>query len=146
MFEALLNRLRGTTPEAPLPALDARLAVGALLVRLAKSDAHYAVEEIARIDAILAQAHGLDPVAAAKLRATCEKLEAQAPETATFTALVQEGVAYEARAEVYAALWDVGLADRALKPEEETLLAEIAAAFGITAEDTAATAAKHGRE
>lgn len=145
MFTEFLQRLKGTKPDAPLPPLDARLAVGALLVRLAKADAHYAVEEIAQIDVILARAHGLNPVEAAKLRATCEKLEAQAPATDTFTAMVRQGVAYETRAEVYEALWQVGLADRALRPEEEALLAEVAAALGITDDDVSAAAARHAK-
>jgi len=132
MFTEFLNRLRGIKPEAPLPPLDARLASGALLVRIAKSDSEYVFEEIAAIDRILARAHGLNPVEAAKLRATCEKLEAQAPETATFTAMVQNGVTFEARTELVAALHQVALADRALKPQEDALLAEVAAAFGIT--------------
>lgn len=142
MFTELLDRLKGTRPQAPLPPLDARLAVGALLVRVAKVDAHYAVEEIVEIDAILAHAHGLNPVEAAKLRATCEKLEAQAPETEVFTRMVRDGVAYEARAEVYEALWQVGLADRALRPQEEKLLGEIADALGITPDDATAAAAQ----
>lgn len=146
MFAEFFDRLKGTRAEAPLPPLDARLAIGALLVRLAKVDAHYAVEEIAEIDAILARAHDLNPIEAAKLRATCEKIEAQAPDTEAFTAMVQTGVAYEDRAEVYEALWQVGLADRALKPEEETLLGEVAAALGITAGDVAAATARHRKD
>ncbi len=144
MFADFLSRLTGTKPDTPLPPLDARLAVGALLVRLAKIDAHYAVEEIAQIDMILARAHDLNPVEAAKLRATCEKLEAEAPETETFTQMVQDGVPYDARSEVYEALWQVGLADRTLRPEEEELLGAIASALGITASDAAAAADRHG--
>lgn len=131
MFTEFLNRLRGIKSEAPLPPLDARLASGALLVRIAKSDSSYVFEEIAEIDRILARAHGLNPVEAAKLRATCEKLEAQAPDTATFTAMVQNGVAVETRAELVDALRKVALADRALKPQEAAFLDEVAEAFGI---------------
>ncbi|SMH34924.1 TerB family tellurite resistance protein [Maritimibacter sp. HL-12] len=134
MFTEFLNRLRGIRPETPLPPLDARLASGALLVRIAKADSQYVFEEIAMIDRILARAHGLNPVEAAKLRATCEKLEAQAPDTGTFTGMVQNGVAQAARAELVEAMRQVALADRALNPEEEALLAEIDAAFGIAPE------------
>ncbi len=140
MFTDFLKRLRGIRPEAPLPPLDARLASGALLVRIAKADSQYVFEEIAEIDRILARAHGLKPVEAAKLRATCEKLEAQAPATETFTTMVQNGVAYETRAELMEALRQVAVADRALKPEEEALLAEVADAFGIAPEDRATSA------
>jgi len=144
MFSEFFARLRGSAGAEPLPPLDARLAIGALLVRIAKADAHYAYEEIAKIDILLAEAEDLPPVEAAKLRATCEKLEAEAPDTETFTAMIQERVGYEERAAVHAALWDVGLADKVLRKEEEAFLAEAAKALGITAAD--AQAAGKGRK
>jgi uncharacterized tellurite resistance protein B-like protein len=146
MIDALIARLKGKPAEAPLPALDIRLAVAALLVRLAKADAHYAVEEIAEIDRILARAHGLNPVAAAMLRADAERLDAAAPDTADFIAMVQAHAPYEDRAVLFDALWDVGLADRQLRPEEEAFLADMAAALGITPEDKAETADRHRSE
>ena len=82
MFTGLIQRLRSHGHEKPLPELDARLAAGALLVRLAKSDAHYAVEEIVEIDRVLAERHGLNPVEAVKMRAHCEPRSAPAPATA----------------------------------------------------------------
>ena len=143
MLERLLRRFAGYPKDELLPELDARLAVGALLVRLAKADADYAFEEIARIDKLLAERQDLSPLEAAKMRATCEKLEAAAPETETFTAMVQEDVSYPERAALYDALWQVSVADRALRPEEEAFLAEAATALGIRADDAAAAAALH---
>ena len=137
MIAEFFQRLRGARPETPLPELDAQLAVGALLVRLAKSDQHYAVEEIAKIDLLLAQHYGLNPVEAAKTRATCEKLEAQAPDTDEFTAMVQATVDAAARLEVFEALWQVSLADRALKPEEQAFLTGAGTALGISDQDAA---------
>jgi uncharacterized tellurite resistance protein B-like protein len=144
MFNALIARLKGGSPKAPLPPLDVRLAVTALMVRLAKADAHYAFEEIATIDSILARAHGLNPVEAARLRADAERIEAAAPDTAAFIAEVQAHTPYEDRATLFDALWDVGLADRTLRPEEEAFLAEMASALGITAGDAADAATRHG--
>jgi len=143
MFNALIARLKGHPAEKPLPALDIRLAVASLLVRMAKADAHYAFEEIAQIDAILAKAHGLNPVEAAKLRAGAERIEAAAPGTDELIAMVQAHTPYEDRAGLFDALWDVGLADRHLRPEEEAFLAEMAEALGITPADAADTAARH---
>lgn len=143
MFNALIARLKGQAPGKPLPALDVRLAVAALLVRLAKADEHYAFEEIARIDTLLARAHGLNQVEAARLRADAERIEAAAPETELFVAEVKAHTPYADRAVLYDALWEVGLADRTLRPEEKAMLAELAAALGITATDIVATAQRH---
>ena len=70
MWDALLNRLRGPSTPTALPEPDEKLALGALLVRVAKSDNHYDAVEIGEIDRILAATFSLNPVAAAKMRAT----------------------------------------------------------------------------
>jgi uncharacterized tellurite resistance protein B-like protein len=142
MFTGLIQRLRGHGQEKPLPELDARLAAGALLVRLAKSDAHYAVEEIVEIDRVLAERYSLNPVAAMKMRADCERLSAQAPDTAEFSALVHDAVAYDERVALYETLWKLSLADRKLTPEEGELLESLAHALGINPDDAAAIAAR----
>ena len=49
MFTDLIRRLTAPEPE-PLPDPDARLALGAMLVRIARSDGDYADVEIAQID------------------------------------------------------------------------------------------------
>ena len=126
---------------APLPEPDARLALGALLVRVAKSDATYRVEEIARIDRILAAANDLNAVEAAKMRATCEKLEKQAPETERFAALIRETVTHEGRLEKLRALWQVTLADGLERPEEIGVIDTVREALGLSPEDNAAARA-----
>ena len=104
MFGELLKRLTAPAP-APLPDTDARLALAALLVRIAKSDGHYDERELARIDKILAERHGLNAVEAAKLRASAERLEAEAPDTVRFTRAIKDAVPYEDREGVIEALW-----------------------------------------
>lgn len=146
MFNTLFSRLKRHPQEKPLPELDVRLAVAALMVRLAKADENYAFEEIAEIDAILSRAHGINPVEAARLRADAERIEAAAPGTEAFISEVQAHIPYEDRASLYDALWDVGLADQALRPEEKTFLAEMATALGISSADRAKTAQRHGSE
>ncbi|GKY88641.1 TerB family tellurite resistance protein [Sinisalibacter aestuarii] len=145
MFNALIARLKGHPKDKPLPALDVRLAMAALLVRMAKADEHYAFEEIAEIDTILARAHGLNPVEAAKLRADAERIEAAGPDTADFIAEVQGHTPYEDRAALFGALWDVGLADRALQPQEEAFLTGLGAALGLSPADAADTARRHDK-
>jgi uncharacterized tellurite resistance protein B-like protein len=143
MFAALIQRLRGHRPEKPLPALDARLAVGALLVRLAKADANYAFEEIAAIDRLLAERYGCGPVEAMKLRADCERLAAQAPDTAEFSRLVHDAVPYEERVGLIEALWKLSLADRKLSPEEGEMLDSLAHGLGINPDDASVIAARY---
>ena len=80
------------------------------------------------------------------MRAQAERIEAGTPDTDEpgtddLTRLVQEHTPYDQRAALYAALWDVSLADRKLHDDERRFLDAVAAALAITAEDKAATAA-----
>ena len=70
----IANFLKRLTVPAPAPQSDsdARLALGALLVRLARADGDYAADEIAQIDALLAARFALSDDAAKALRAECE--------------------------------------------------------------------------
>lgn len=136
MFGDLIRRLTAPEP-APLPELDAKLALAALLVRIAKSDGEYDVSELARIDKILAERHGISPVDAAKMRADAEKLEAEAPDTVRFTRAIKEGVPYEDREAVIEALWAVVLADGVRDHEEDALLRLAANLLGVNDRDSA---------
>lgn len=135
MFENLIKRLRGKRGVAPLPEPDEHLALGALLVRVAKSDHHYDAVEIGEIDKVLATTFSLNPVEAAKMRATCEKLEAQAPGTPDFALLIRQNVDYPHRLEMIRGLWQVIMADGTHTPEEDAALLEIEKIFGILPED-----------
>ena len=96
MLKKLFQAFR--PPQSPnLPDPDAELALGALLVRIAQSDRAYLVEEISLIDRILARLYGHNALEAAKVRATCEKLHAAAPETDTFGRLIRETTGLEER-------------------------------------------------
>ena len=78
-------------------AYGSQLALGALLVRVAFADRNYRASEIGQIDQILARTFGLKPIEAAKLRATCEALERDAPGTPEFTRILREEVEELAR-------------------------------------------------
>lgn len=133
MFADLIRRLTAPDP-APLPDTDARLALGALLVRLARADDDYAQAEKARIDAILAARFGVDDPSA--LRAECEVLEAEAPDTVRFTRAIKDAVAYDDRLSVIEAMWDVVLADGVRDAEENSLMRMIAPMLGVTDQDS----------
>lgn len=139
MWETLLSRLRGKPTKEQLPEPDEKLALGALLVRVAKSDHHYDAVEIGEIDRILAGTFDLNPIEAAKLRATCEKLEAAAPGTPDFALLIRQTVDYPHRLEMAQSLWRVIMADGTHEPEEDATLQEIEAILGILPEDTSIT-------
>ena len=139
MWDGLIARLTGKASEPqPLPEPDEQLALGALLVRVAKSDREYHVAEIAEIDKILAKSFNINAVEAAQMRATCEKLEAQAPGTPDFALIIREHVDYAHRLEVVHALWDVILSDGRDTPEEDAALHEIEGHLGIDPQDSPA--------
>ena len=139
MWDGLIARLQGKPKEpTPLPEPDEQLALGALLVRIAKSDREYHVTEIAEIDEILSNSFEINAVEAAKMRATCEKLEAQAPGTPDFGLLIREHVDYAHRLEMVHAMWKVILADGRDTPEEDAALHEIERVMGIDPSDSPA--------
>ena len=135
MFADFLKRL--TQPEpAQLPDADARLALTALLVRIARTDDDYAKSEIARIDRIIATRYGLAPTDVAELRSQAEILESEAPDTVRFTRAIKEAVPYVDREGVIEALWDVVLADGVRDHEEDILLRLVANLLGVNDRDS----------
>lgn len=136
MMQGLLDRLFGRS-ETPLAELDARHALAGLLVRLAKADAHYDAAEIARIDRILRASYGLDAVAAAKLRAEAERLEAAAPPDGRFAEAVRERTRPEERRAIAVALWRVLLADGHEGERQRAYLALSADRLGLSEADRA---------
>lgn len=136
MFAELLSRLTASSP-ATLPEPDARLALTALLVRVARSDGDYAAAEIAQIDAIAQRRYDLSASQAASLRAEAETLEEEAPDTVRFTRAIKDAVPYEDRFGVVKALWSVALADGERDYEEDTLLRLVANLLGVNDRDSA---------
>lgn len=139
MFRRILARFtHHAQPPEMLPEPDARMALAALLVRVAKSDHAYLFEEISRIDRILAARFELNPVEAAKLRADAEKLERQAPgDMERLARVIRETVAYPERLGMVGALWEVMMADGEAEEHEEAAVAAIESALGISEYDSA---------
>lgn len=130
MFDRLFPR--SAPKPAPLPQPNPQLALGALLVRVAFADDNYRAVEIGQIDRILARSFDLNPIDAAKLRATCEKLEHDAPGTHEFAEILREEVAYADRKAMGDAMWSVALADGRCDEREEIQLLAIEVALGLT--------------
>ncbi|MCE8007962.1 TerB family tellurite resistance protein [Aestuariivita sp.] len=136
MFGDFLRRLTAPSP-APLPDEDARLALAALLVRIARSDGHYDSDEVAQIEAVIAQRYGLEGEAAEALRRDAETLESEAPDTVRFTRAIKEAVPYEDRRSVIEALWQVALADGERDDAEDAILRLAASLLGVNDRDSA---------
>jgi len=136
MFADFPKRLTAPDP-APLPDADARLALTALLVRVARTDGDYDESEKARIDRIAGSRYGLSPFEATKLRSDAEGLEAEAPDTVRFTSAIKAAVPYEDRIAVIEALWQVVLADGIREAEEDALLRLVAKLLGVNDRDSA---------
>ena len=124
-------------PEAPaLPDPDAELALGSLLVRVAQADRDYQLEEIRLIDRILARLYQHNAIEAAKVRATCEKLHAAAPDTDTFGKLIRETTSLPERLAALDALWQVVLADGEQGEGELKIVEDARKAMGLSRADS----------
>lgn len=135
MFADLLKRLTQPEPE-PLNDDDARLALAALLVRVARSDGDYAASEVDQISEILTTRYGLDAASTAALLKDAETLEAEAPDTVRFTRAIKDAVPYDERFAVIEALWGVVLADGVRDNSENILLRLVANLLGINDKDS----------
>ncbi|MEO0371632.1 MAG: TerB family tellurite resistance protein [Pseudomonadota bacterium] len=136
MFANLLSRLTQPDPE-PLGNEDARLALTALLVRIARSDGVYEASEKERIAAIAETRYGLTSSDAGDLLLSAEGLEAEAPDTIRFTRAIKEAVAYEDRIAVIEALWQVALADGERDAKEDALIRMASGFLGVSDMDSA---------
>ena len=136
MFGSFLKSLLDPQAE-PLHDDDARLAMTALLVRLARADNEYAAAEIHRITQVIMARYELAEPEAIALRETAETLEQEAPDTVRFTRAIKDRVAYEDRIAVVEALWQVALADGNRDAEEDALLRLVVSLLGVTDVDSA---------
>ena len=136
MFGSFLKSLLEPQAE-PLHDDDARLAMTALLVRLARADNEYAAAEIRRITQVIMARYELAEPEAIALRETAETLEQEAPDTVRFTRAIKDRVAYEDRIAVVEALWQVALADGNRDAEEDALLRLVVSLLGVTDVDSA---------
>ncbi len=142
---SLLHRLIHAfdAPEPPpLPEPDEKLALGALMVRVALSDHSYKFSEVHRIDLLLRRLYGLGPIEAAKMRAMSERLEREAPDTEEFGDILRKTISFAARIDALEALWEVVLADGMRKWQEIEVLDRVRDTLGLSPEDSDAARAR----
>lgn len=133
---SLLKRLAMPGP-GPLGEQDVKLALATLMVRIARTDHHYDLAEVATITDLLMQRYALDHQSAEELRSEAEALEADAPDTVRFTRSIKDAVPYEDRAAIVEDLWQVVLADGVRDHEEDGLMRLVVNLLGINDRDSA---------
>ncbi|TDL76287.1 TerB family tellurite resistance protein [Palleronia sediminis] len=135
MIADFLRRLTESPPEA-LPDPDARLALTALLVRLARADNVFTAQERTRIQNIVCERYGLDRAGAEALVVEAEAVEREAPDTVRFTRAIKDAVDYDDRIGVIEAMWAVVLVDGHRDDEEDALLRMVAPLLGVNDRDS----------
>jgi uncharacterized tellurite resistance protein B-like protein len=135
MFSDLIRRMTAPEPQT-LPNPDARLALGAILVRLARTDGDYSADEVAQIDQLLMRRYAITQPEAEALRVQCEAFEAEAPDTVRFTRAIKDAVSYDDRVAVIEAMWAVVLADGVRDHEEDSMMRMTVSLLGVTDQDS----------
>lgn len=136
MISGFFRRLTAAAGET-LADEDARLALTALLVRIARADGVYDQNETAQIDQVSMHRYGLSAPDAAALRNQAETVETDAPDTVRFTRAIKDAVPLEDRIAVVEALWQVVLADGVRNAEEDSIVRLAAKLLGINDRDSA---------
>ncbi len=136
MLSNLLQFLSNPQESESLEPADARVALAALLVRVARADQQYDAREIEVILDVLQNRFGLNASEAENLRSEAEELEAAAPDTVRFTRAIKEAVPFEDRVAVVESLWKVALADGQRDHEEDGLLRLVVSLLGINDRDS----------
>ena len=107
------------------------------MVRLARTDYEYVLEERAEIVAILQRRYGLDDFAAEKLVERAEEAEAQPHDNVVFTKQIKDMVAFDKRSDVMEDLWSLALADGRRDNEENGFLRLICSLLGLSDPESA---------
>jgi uncharacterized tellurite resistance protein B-like protein len=131
MISGLLRKLAGESADTPFTQDESRLAVAALMVIAANADHKYEDVERTQIERVIAARYGLNPAAAAALRAEAEKAEQASMDLYRFTSRVKQHIAYEERAAVIEAMWRIVLADGEREKHEEALMRRVTDLLGL---------------
>ena len=126
MIDRLKSFLLGSPEEAPREFGDLQVAVVALLIRAATSDARFGEEERDTIRRIAADSFGLTPEAVASLVKEAEGEESETLDLHRWAQAIKRAYSEEERVGVIEKMWEVVYADGVLDDYEANLLRRVA--------------------
>jgi len=145
MFADLIRHLGAASDARHLAPDQDRVALAALMVRVARTDGSYSGEEKARIDALVAAHYGIGFEEAAGVRARAEAAEQAAQDTVQFTRTIKAAVPYEDRTAIVEALWRVA-ASGGINADERGLMRLVADLLGVSDVDSGLACQRAMRE
>lgn len=126
MIDRLKSFLLGAPEEKPKGFDDLQVAVVALLIRAATSDAQFGMEEREAIRRIAADSFGLTPEAVAALVDEAEGEESETLDLHRWAQAVKQAYSQEDRVGLIEKMWEVVYADGVLDDYEANLLRRVA--------------------
>ena len=116
---------------------DERVALTALLKKIAKSDYEYSSLEKSSIKIILKKRFSISELEVTDLITKAELLEDESSDSVRFTKVIKEFVPLEKRNEIIEIFWELVLADGIREDDENSLLRILGSLLGVNDRDVA---------
>ena len=116
---------------------DARLAITALMIRVARSDDDYSKAELNNIISLISARFKLSNAEANELIKKAELVEEQAPDTVRFTKSIKSAIDFDDRIAIIEDLWSVVLTDSFRDTNEDALIRTVVSLLGVSDKDSA---------
>ena len=116
---------------------DARLAITALMIRVARSDDDYSKAELNNITSLISARFKLSNDEANELIKEAELVEEQAPDTVRFTKSIKSAIDFDYRIAIIEDLWSVVLTDSFRDTNEDALIRTVVSLLGVSDKDSA---------
>jgi len=136
MLKNILKIFNAETPVI-LEHNDARLAITALMIRVARSDNDFSEAEFLNIKKLASQRIELNMEETDKLIKEARAIEEQAPDTVRFTKSIKEAVAFEDRSALVEDLWAIVLTDNYRDANEDALIRTVVSLLGVSDKESA---------
>ena len=114
---------------------DERVALTALLIKIAKSDYEYSSLEKSSIKIILKKRFSISELEVTDLITKAELLEDESSDSVRFTKVIKEFVPLEKRNEIIEIFWELVLADGIREDDEKSLLRILGSLLGVNDRD-----------
>ena len=116
---------------------DARLAITALMIRVARSDDDISKAELNNITSLISARFKLSNDEANELIKEAELVEEQAPDTVRFTKSIKSAIDFDDRIAIIEDLWSVVLTDSFRDTNEDALIRTVVSLLGVSDKDSA---------